>query len=207
MKKADVGTAKKRQRVPEHPAEKKTSVSNPPGARLQRQQTATTWKKRMFSGREDPFPGPAPIPQEAIDKFRRGEDIKLGVISNTNVKKHLEELDTVYKHAQKQAARFHLLLPEDAGFLEGDDGEDTCLIQQQDIADAVDITSSSKYFNLDLKQFGPYRVNYSRNGRLLETFGTETCSVSYFTTQFALNWGLKLSFPPMAPKVKSQKHY
>ncbi|KAG8448533.1 hypothetical protein GDO86_015575 [Hymenochirus boettgeri] len=52
-------------------------------------------------------------------------------------------------------------------FLEGDEGQDTCTITQKDIAEAVDITSGSKHFNLFLNQFGPYRINYSRNGRHL----------------------------------------
>uniref|UniRef100_A0A3Q2XQ12 WD repeat-containing protein 46 n=1 Tax=Hippocampus comes TaxID=109280 RepID=A0A3Q2XQ12_HIPCM len=69
--------------------------------------------------------------------------------------------------AQKQAARFDLLLPEEAGFLEGDENEDTCTISQQDIADAVDITSGTKYFDLNLSQFGPYQLDYSKTGRHL----------------------------------------
>nr|DBA20443.1 TPA: hypothetical protein GDO54_017220 [Pyxicephalus adspersus] len=69
--------------------------------------------------------------------------------------------------AMNQAARHDLLLPEESGFLEGDEGEDTCTITQHDIVDVVDITSASKHFNLFLNQFGPYRINYSRNGRNL----------------------------------------
>ncbi|KAG9472126.1 hypothetical protein GDO78_021235 [Eleutherodactylus coqui] len=38
---------------------------------------------------------------------------------------------------------------------------------QQDIANMVDITSASKHFNLLLDQFGPYRIDYSRNGKHL----------------------------------------
>lgn len=34
--------------------------------------------------------------------------------------------------------------PSNLSFLEGDEEEDTCTISQQDIADAVDITSASK---------------------------------------------------------------
>uniref|UniRef100_A0A8C2WPW5 WD repeat-containing protein 46 n=1 Tax=Cyclopterus lumpus TaxID=8103 RepID=A0A8C2WPW5_CYCLU len=67
--------------------------------------------------------------------------------------------------SQIQAARLDLLLPEDAGFLEGDEGEDTCTISQEDIAESVDITSKTKYFDLKLSQFGPYRVDYSQTGR------------------------------------------
>uniref|UniRef100_A0A4W6D847 WD repeat-containing protein 46 n=1 Tax=Lates calcarifer TaxID=8187 RepID=A0A4W6D847_LATCA len=75
--------------------------------------------------------------------------------------------DEASEMAQKQAARLDLLLPEDAGFLEGDEDEDTCTISQEDIADAVDITSGAKYFNLKLSQFGPYRLDYSKTGRHL----------------------------------------
>lgn len=36
------------------------------------------------------------------------------------------------------------MFPSNLRFLEGDDGEDTCTISQDDIADAVDITSGTK---------------------------------------------------------------
>uniref|UniRef100_A0A8C0G2K5 WD repeat domain 46 n=1 Tax=Chelonoidis abingdonii TaxID=106734 RepID=A0A8C0G2K5_CHEAB len=53
------------------------------------------------------------------------------------------------------------------GFLEGDPGEDTCTIAQADIAEAADITSATKHFELTLNQFGPYRMDYTRHGRHL----------------------------------------
>ncbi|NWS64652.1 WDR46 protein, partial [Chunga burmeisteri] len=52
-------------------------------------------------------------------------------------------------------------------FLEADPGEDTCTITQGDIAEAVDIASAAKHFELRLEQFGPYRLDYTRNGRHL----------------------------------------
>ncbi|KAK3087631.1 hypothetical protein FSP39_008634, partial [Pinctada imbricata] len=52
-------------------------------------------------------------------------------------------------------------------FVQAEEGEDTTLLTQHDIVKAVDITSAQKYFDLDLKDFGPYRVNYTRNGRFL----------------------------------------
>ncbi|XP_030053076.1 WD repeat-containing protein 46 [Microcaecilia unicolor] len=130
------------------------------------------WQKRpggrkLVSGKEDPFPGPAPIPQEKIMKFERGKKTKLRQVSNRKLKGRLKTLETKVELAKTQAARFDLLLPEEAGFLEGDEGEDTCTIQQEDIAEAVDITSGSKHFNLILNQFGPYRLNYTCNGRYL----------------------------------------
>ncbi|XP_039530578.1 WD repeat-containing protein 46 [Pimephales promelas] len=117
--------------------------------------------------KEDPFPGQAPIPTERLQKFRRGEKHKTPAGARRKLKEAIVFSESVSELAQKQAARYDLLLPEDAGFLEGDEGEDTCTISQDDIADAVDITSGSKYFNLHLSQFGPYRLDYSRNGRHL----------------------------------------
>ncbi|XP_067884406.1 WD repeat-containing protein 46-like [Heterodontus francisci] len=163
----DVALARKGRRDGVKPEEKKTADQNPPGANRKKHVNARGRGKRLISGKQDPFPGPAPIPQEVLKKFERGGNIKLGAVANKTVKDRLLSLEKVYKQAQKQAASFDLLLPEEAGFLEADEGEETCVIQQQDIADAVDITSSSKYFNLDLNQFGPYRINYTRNGRHL----------------------------------------
>ncbi|XP_009078411.1 PREDICTED: WD repeat-containing protein 46, partial [Acanthisitta chloris] len=56
-------------------------------------------------------------------------------------------------------------------FLEADPGEDSLTISQREIADAVDIASASKHFELRLEQFGPYRLDYTRNGRHLALGG------------------------------------
>ncbi|XP_012694226.1 WD repeat-containing protein 46 [Clupea harengus] len=120
-----------------------------------------------ISGAKDPFPGEAPIPQERLKKFQRVEKTKVTSGLRTKLKEAIHRSEAESEHAQKQAARFDVLLPEDAGFLEGDEGEDTCTISQDDIADAVDITSGAKYFNLNLSQFGPYRLDYNKAGRHL----------------------------------------
>ncbi|XP_071384661.1 WD repeat-containing protein 46 [Centroberyx affinis] len=123
--------------------------------------------KKLISGKSDPFPGPAPVPEERLKKFRRKEKSKLPPRHRHKLREVVAQSEVVSEMAQKQAARFDLLLPEDAGFLEGDEDEDTCTISQDDIADAVDITSGAKYFNLNLSQFGPYRLDYSKTGRHL----------------------------------------
>lgn len=56
---------------------------------------------------------------------------------------------------------------EEPGFLEVDDGEETYSVSQWDIAEAADIASAAKHFDVRLEQFGPYCVDYSRNGRHL----------------------------------------
>ncbi|KAK6747570.1 hypothetical protein RB195_000643 [Necator americanus] len=67
----------------------------------------------------------------------------------------------------EKTARAEILNKEEEGFIEGDDGEPTYAIRQDEIADAVDIANASKYFELHLENFGPYRVSYTDNGRHL----------------------------------------
>ncbi len=50
-------------------------------------------------------------------------------------------------------------------FLEKD--EENEKITQHDIIENVDLFSAQKYFELNLDKFGPYRLNYTRNGRHL----------------------------------------
>ncbi|CAN9515419.1 unnamed protein product [Ophioblennius macclurei] len=123
--------------------------------------------KKFISGKADPFPGPAHIPEDRVQKFKRKDKIKKPHRSQYKLKDLISHSEKASEFAQKQAARFDILLPEDAGFLEGDEGEDTCTVSQEDIAEAVDITAATKYFNLKLSQFGPYRVDYSKTGRQL----------------------------------------
>uniref|UniRef100_H2Z4C7 BING4 C-terminal domain-containing protein n=1 Tax=Ciona savignyi TaxID=51511 RepID=H2Z4C7_CIOSA len=72
-----------------------------------------------------------------------------------------------YNSAVKRAARYELLLTEEPGFLETEEGEESWSIDQRTIADAADIASANKHFELKLNQFGPYRIDYTRNGRHL----------------------------------------
>lgn len=124
-------------------------------------------ERTIMSGKNDPFPGEAAIPEQQLKKFERGK--KFQMLNNTRMKAKeiITKCEAASELAQKEAARYDLMLPEDAGFLEGDEGEDTCTVSQEDIAEAVDITSGAKYFNLHLTQFGPYRLDYSRTGRHL----------------------------------------
>lgn len=39
------------------------------------------------------------------------------------------------------------------------------VINQRSIIENVDLFSAQKYFELNLDKFGPYRINYTRNGR------------------------------------------
>ncbi|XP_002740951.1 WD repeat-containing protein 46-like [Saccoglossus kowalevskii] len=127
-------------------------------------------KKHKFErGSADPFKGPAPVPKEKVTKYVRGKKIDLQSESIPHVKhRHsMKRLEDKYAEAVKSAARSELLLTEEAGFLEADEDEETHQISQKEIRQAVDISSATKNFDLTLNQFGPYKLDYTRNGRHL----------------------------------------
>ena len=65
----------------------------------------------------------------------------------------------------KLEAESVVLLTEQAGFLEAEDGYETQKFKQRDIRKAVDDQSSKNVFDLKLEKNGPYKVAYTRNGR------------------------------------------
>ncbi|XP_053328707.1 WD repeat-containing protein 46 [Spea bombifrons] len=136
-----------------------------PGARSRNQRKRQ--KDELISGAKDPFPGPVPISKKLISKYERARKAELDSTYFDHVKHRVKSQEEKIQTAVGLAAKHDILLPEEEGFLEGDEGQDTCTITQEDIVEAVDITSASKHFNLVLNQFGPYRINYSRNGRHL----------------------------------------
>ncbi|XP_045690535.1 WD repeat-containing protein 46 [Phyllostomus hastatus] len=140
--------------------------------------------QQSLSGAQDPFPGPAPVPVEVAQKFRRIDRSKKLPHSKSKTRSRLEVAEAEEEEISVKAARSELLLAEEPGFLEGEDGEDTAKISQADIVEAVDIASAAKHFDLNLWQFGPYRLNYSQTGRHL-AFGGRRGHVA------ALDWVTK----------------
>lgn len=67
-------------------------------------------------------------------------------------------------------------------FLEADEGEHTSQYTQEDITKIVDVQSKQKYFEVKLDNFGPYRINYTRNGRFV-LLGGEKGHVAAFDWQ------------------------
>ncbi|XP_041481473.1 WD repeat-containing protein 46-like [Lytechinus variegatus] len=117
--------------------------------------------------KKDPFPGPAPISDETVKKYRRGEKATAQEMRNFRHRTTMKRGEDRFALAAKQAARSELLLPEETGFLEADEGEETYDVTQEEIRKAVDIASATKNFELRLDQFGPYRMDFTRNGRHL----------------------------------------
>uniref|UniRef100_H2Z4C9 BING4 C-terminal domain-containing protein n=1 Tax=Ciona savignyi TaxID=51511 RepID=H2Z4C9_CIOSA len=115
----------------------------------------------------DPFHGEAPIAMEKMEAYKRGSEYDTKNIRNKNLKRRMKSSEEKYNSAVKRAARYELLLTEEPGFLETEEGEESWSIDQRTIADAADIASANKHFELKLNQFGPYRIDYTRNGRHL----------------------------------------
>ncbi|CAF1249450.1 unnamed protein product, partial [Didymodactylos carnosus] len=91
-------------------------------------------------------------------------------MSTKITRKRLQTKNRKYKYANYQQARTEILNLETEGYIvpENDDEEErTVDITQTDIQNSVDISSSQKYFDLNLDKFGPYRINYTKNGRHL----------------------------------------
>ncbi|VDK87793.1 unnamed protein product [Litomosoides sigmodontis] len=119
--------------------------------------------EKSSSGHRDIF-----ISQNALERHDTGA----ASINPKNVKTsfHKAKLETKRKRfleRTREIARAEILNNEHEGFLAGDEGELTYTIDQKDICNAVDIASADKHFDLRLERFGPYRVDYTRNGRHL----------------------------------------
>uniref|UniRef100_A0A2K6NKV0 WD repeat-containing protein 46 n=1 Tax=Rhinopithecus roxellana TaxID=61622 RepID=A0A2K6NKV0_RHIRO len=145
---------------------KKSRISKKPQVPKKPREWKNPESQRSLSG-VNPGPGSSPLPR-----------------SKAKTRSRLEVAEAEEEETSIKAARSELLLAEEPGFLEGEDGEDTAKICQADIVEAVDIASGAKHFDLNLRQFGPYRLNYSRTGRHL-AFGGRRGHVA------ALDWVTK----------------
>ncbi|XP_059484660.1 WD repeat-containing protein 46 [Neocloeon triangulifer] len=109
---------------------------------------------------------PPIIDQKILEKYSRGTGVSIKSFKQKTFRKRLESKEKKIKFFTEEAARNELLLTEDAGFLEPEGYEETAEFTQKQIVKAVDITSATKHFELNL-EFGPYRIDYTRNGRNL----------------------------------------
>ncbi|KAL3983172.1 BING4CT (NUC141) domain family protein [Acanthocheilonema viteae] len=108
------------------------------------------------------------IPKNALERHDTGA----ANINPENVKTRFHKAKLEIKRKRflertREIARAEILNNEHEGFLAGDEGELTYTIEQKVICSAVDIASASKHFDLRLERFGPYRADYTRNGRHL----------------------------------------
>jgi U3 small nucleolar RNA-associated protein 7 len=92
-------------------------------------------------------------------KFRPKEQKYKGL------RKKLQETTERIVDAAVRTAETEVLLPSHAGFIRPEGNEKTYKLKQQEIVQEVDLNTAKNAMDLHLTKFGPYRINYSKNGR------------------------------------------
>ncbi|RPA95214.1 BING4CT-domain-containing protein [Choiromyces venosus 120613-1] len=109
----------------------------------------------------------------ALDRYGRGESISVRSARDKKLRTNLKKIEHRYKDAALKAKDAELLLGEERGYLEAEGMEKTFKFKQADLRKAVDVATAQKGFELKLPTFGPYFMDYTRNGRYLLLGGTK----------------------------------
>jgi len=120
------------------------------------------------SERAKKYQGRKPVDPKLIKKYSKGEGVSIKDLKGKK-KLHyqykLQRKEIAIQKAEEEASRAEILLPEASGQLEAQEGTYSSHITQKAIREAVDITTASKSFDLNLKEFGPYKFRFTQNGR------------------------------------------
>jgi U3 small nucleolar RNA-associated protein 7 len=111
--------------------------------------------------------GAAPIDPVALQKHSRGTGANEDGVKTNFFKQKMKRKEIQYEFSNEQAARTEILLNEEVGFMELEPGENPASIKQSEIVASVDILAATKHFELNLDNFGPYQMRYTKNGRHL----------------------------------------
>ncbi|KAJ3328336.1 Small subunit (SSU) processome component [Gonapodya sp. JEL0774] len=115
------------------------------------------------------------IPKQLMDKYSRVDGARSGKVKGSGKDKKLSvNLKRTYTSAQDAAAtaaQTEALLPEEVGYLVAEGMEKTYKFSQEQIRENVDLNTAAKSFDLKLDQFGPYKIDYTRNGKHLVIAG------------------------------------
>ncbi|KAH8424814.1 putative U3 small nucleolar RNA-associated protein 7 [Aspergillus melleus] len=105
---------------------------------------------------------------EARKTYGRGKAIHTYSVKDKKLRDNLKAVEAKYKAATLRSKDAEILLEHDAGFLEPEgELEKTYKVRQDEIRDSVGIETAKKGFELKLEDLGPYRADYTRNGREL----------------------------------------
>ncbi|EHA22659.1 hypothetical protein ASPNIDRAFT_46903 [Aspergillus niger ATCC 1015] len=105
---------------------------------------------------------------EAQKTYGRGKSIHTHSVRDKKLRSNLKAVEDKYKEAALKAKDAEILLEHDAGFLEPEaELERTYKVRQDEIRESVGIETAKKGFELKLTDMGPYRMDYTRNGREL----------------------------------------
>ncbi|XP_039281120.1 WD repeat-containing protein 46-like isoform X2 [Nilaparvata lugens] len=174
------GGSLKKSKRPKHMLQRRKNVENVMKmAKLSKNTGSNKDVKKQKVAKTEIIERPKIAP-EKLEVYSRGAGLSdvSGIKTKLNQQKVKNKENTVL-WASELAARTEILLTEEFGCLEAEDGEVTRQYTQKSIVDSVDITSATKSFELDLRQYGPYRIDFTRNGRYL-TLGGKKGHVAAF---------------------------
>lgn len=103
---------------------------------------------------------------EAQKTYGRGKATSTKNVRDKKLRAVLKAQEAKQKQAVLQAKDAEILLEHDAGFIEPEgELERTYKVRQDEIKESVGLETAKKGFELRLNDFGPYRTDYTRNGR------------------------------------------
>jgi U3 small nucleolar RNA-associated protein 7 len=103
-----------------------------------------------------------------IAKYVR-ERIPLPVkkIADKKLKGTIKKSERMSKEAALKSLQAEMLNTEEGGYLEGEGMERTWKFKQDQLKDHLDVNTTRKMFDLKLDDFGPYALDYTRNGKYM----------------------------------------
>ncbi|KAJ6160770.1 BING4CT-domain-containing protein [Penicillium chermesinum] len=105
---------------------------------------------------------------EAEKTYGRGKGNSTKSVRDKKLRATLKAQESKHKQAILRAKDAEILLEHEAGFLEPEgELERTYKVRQDEIQESVGLETAKKGFELRLNDFGPYRADYTRNGRNL----------------------------------------
>jgi U3 small nucleolar RNA-associated protein 7 len=103
---------------------------------------------------------------EAQKTYGRGKANNVKSARDKKLRSTLQRQEQKHKQAVLQAQDAEILLEHTEGFLEPEgELERTYKVRQDEIKSSIGIETAKKGFELKLTDMGPYRMDYSRNGR------------------------------------------
>ena len=122
--------------------------------------------RTQFEGRPMYRKGLTQLEKDAVKYARGSMKFKAGDVKFKGLRKTLQDTQDQIIDAAMKSAAAEVLLPAEQGSIQLTSlVEKTHRLKQRDIAQEVDLNVSRMMMDLQLTKFGPYNVNYSRNGR------------------------------------------
>lgn len=108
------------------------------------------------------------VGQKILQKYAHGNvNFNAPKSAPKKLRKTLQETQDRIVEAASATGATEILLPEEAGFIQMDNGVKTFKLKQKDLKKEVDLNTGKNIMDLYLTKFGPYKVGYSRNGRYM----------------------------------------